>query len=131
MLGTRLQFGNVRGEDRFYIPVKARKRYNQQQKQSRKAKNDVSDSPKVAVSGNRSDKDTQNSLAKPSSDPSLSPSSNLDRFLESTTPSVPAQYFSKVDLYALFTSLFVWMLFNFVNIKNTDFVIDLFKSVKM
>lgn len=98
MLGTRLQFGNVRGEDRFYIPVKARKRYNQQQqKQARKAKNDVSDSPKVAVSENRSDKDTQNSLAKPSSDPSLSPSSNLDRFLESTTPSVPAQYFSKVE----------------------------------
>lgn len=103
MLGTRLQFGNVRGEDRFYIPVKARKRYNQQQKQPRKAKNDVSDSPKVAVSENRSDKDTQNSLAKPSSDPPLSPSSNLDRFLESTTPSVPAQYFSKTTMRGLRT----------------------------
>ncbi|KAI5338410.1 hypothetical protein L3X38_017681 [Prunus dulcis] len=89
------------GEDRFYIPVKARKRYNNQQKQARKAKNDANENPKelpkskVVVSEKRSPKEPPNTLANPSSESSLKPSSNLDRLLESTTPSVPAQYFSK------------------------------------
>ncbi|KAH9722853.1 T15D22.8 [Citrus sinensis] len=33
MLPTNLQFGRVRGEDRFYVPVKARKNQNQKQQQ--------------------------------------------------------------------------------------------------
>ncbi|BBH04123.1 Protein of unknown function D [Prunus dulcis] len=45
-LSNQAEFGNVRGEDRFYIPVKARKRYNNQQKQARKAKNDANENPK-------------------------------------------------------------------------------------
>lgn len=108
MLGSGLQFGNVRGEDRFYIPVKARKRYNNQQKQARKAKNDANENPKelpkskVVVSEKRSPKEPPNTLAKPSSESSVKPSSNLDRLLESTTPSVPAQYFSKVDHIFMF-----------------------------
>ena len=75
MLGTGLQFGAVRGDDRFYIPAKARKNQKQNQNQNqekqaqRKGKSESTDSE---------------------------PSSNLERFLDSTTPSVPAQYFSKV-----------------------------------
>ncbi|KAM1340682.1 hypothetical protein ACFX2H_039041 [Malus domestica] len=89
MLGSGLQFGNVRGEDRFYIPVKARKRYNNQHKQSRRAsKNDPNESPR----------EHQNSSEKPSFERSVTPTSNLDRLLEFTTPSVPAQYFSKTTM---------------------------------
>ncbi|KAI5323174.1 hypothetical protein L3X38_032246 [Prunus dulcis] len=71
------------GEDRFYIPVKARKRYNNQQKQARKAKNDANENPKelpkskVVVSEKRSPKEPPNTLAKPSSESSLKPSSNV------------------------------------------------------
>ncbi|XP_050377421.1 uncharacterized protein LOC126794697 isoform X2 [Argentina anserina] len=95
MLGTRLQFGNVRGEDRFYIAGKGRRRNNQQQKQARKAKNDANQSPKESKVAVFENKETHGALTKPCSDPTLTPRSNLDRFLESTTPSVPAQYFSE------------------------------------
>lgn len=111
MLGTALQFSGVRGEDRFYIPVKARKNQNQR-KQSHRAKNnepenaDLASKNKVDVSENsnnnsniksKSDSNLNQSL-KPTLSPSVESVSNIDRFLESTTPSVPAQYFSKVDL---------------------------------
>ncbi|PRQ16608.1 hypothetical protein RchiOBHm_Chr7g0186041 [Rosa chinensis] len=98
MLSTRLQSGNVSGEGRFHIAGKARKRCNQQQKQARKAKNDANQSPKESKVVVSEIKETQNSLAKPCSDPTSTPRSNLDRFLESTTPSVPAQYFSKTTM---------------------------------
>lgn len=100
MLGTNLQFGRVRGEDRFYIPVKARKNQNQKQKQRTAAKSDVKESA--------SPKNTKDSVVKPSissdvtvsvPEPSVVSVSNLDRFLKFTTPSVPAQYLSKVDFY--------------------------------
>ncbi|XP_014509179.1 uncharacterized protein LOC106768508 isoform X1 [Vigna radiata var. radiata] len=103
MLGTALQFGGVRGEDRFYIPVKARKNQNQR-KQGQRAKNgelenaDLTSKIKLDVSENRN----SNSDLKQSLNPTLSPSvesvSNIDRFLDSTMPLVPAQYFSKTTM---------------------------------
>lgn len=103
MLGTALQFGGVRGEDRFYIPVKARKSQNQR-KQVQRAKNgeiasaDSTPKSKLVDSENNNSNESLCSLSKPSSCPSLESPSNIDRFLESTTPLVPARYFSKVDL---------------------------------
>ncbi|KAG5015211.1 hypothetical protein JHK82_020898 [Glycine max] len=111
MLGTALQFSGVRGEDRFYIPVKARKNQNQR-KQSHRAKNnepenaDLASKNKVDVSENsnnnsniksKSDSNLNQSL-KPTLSPSVEAVSNIDRFLEFTTPSVPAQYFSKTTM---------------------------------
>ncbi|KAF3438590.1 hypothetical protein FNV43_RR21353 [Rhamnella rubrinervis] len=98
MLGAGLQFGTVRGEERFYIPVKARKNYNQQ-KQARRTKNDKNESPdtnsKMVASENRNPKEASNSNKKQFLEPSITSAGNLDRFLESTTPLVPAQYLSK------------------------------------
>ncbi|MBA0616655.1 hypothetical protein Godav_026157, partial [Gossypium davidsonii] len=115
MLGAGLQFGKVRGEDRFYIPVKARRNQNQKQQQKPKQEavkedNEKSNSKSSAsltkskdlASGNNNNKNinpkkTLASSTIPSSEESRVSRSNLERFLESTTPSVPAQYFSKVD----------------------------------
>ncbi|GAU51629.1 hypothetical protein TSUD_140400 [Trifolium subterraneum] len=83
MLGTSLQFGGVHGDDQFYIPVKARK--NQNQNQRKKIQRDKSED---SVSKNQL-VDSEN---KNFNEDSVS---NIDRFLESTTPLVPAQYFSK------------------------------------
>ena len=80
MLGTGLRFGALRGEDRFYIPVKARKNQREQKQGRRGNKGDDSET-----------KDPSNSLP-------ITAATNLDRFLDSTKPLVPAQYFSKVDL---------------------------------
>ncbi|KAK7314590.1 hypothetical protein VNO77_33116 [Canavalia gladiata] len=103
MLGTALQFGGVRGEDRFYIPVKARKNQNPR-KQAQKDKsgetesaNSVSKS-QLVVSENGNPNESSYSLNKPSSSPSLKSASNIDRFLKSTTPLVPAQFFSKTTM---------------------------------
>ncbi|KAH1250572.1 hypothetical protein GmHk_05G013694 [Glycine max] len=105
MLGTALQFGGVRGDDRFYIPVKTRKSQNQR-KQSHRAKNnepentDLASKSKIDVSeDNNSNSDSNlNQSLKPTLSPSVESVSNIDRFLESTTPSVPAQYFSKTTM---------------------------------
>lgn len=117
MLGTASQFGQVRGEDRFYIPVKARRNQNhrqrqQQQKQEQQPNKtnkseDKGNSPssKIKVFGtdNRNNTKENSSITSvPASEPPLLSHSNLDRFLESTTPSVPAQYLSKVDFCCLF-----------------------------
>lgn len=97
MLGTGLQFGTVRGEDRFYIHVKARKSNQNQQKQARRAmKSDKSESPDSSTKTQVMDSSEDRNSTQPS-EPSITPSSNLERLLESTTPFVPAQYFSKVD----------------------------------
>ncbi|PON38952.1 hypothetical protein PanWU01x14_308670 [Parasponia andersonii] len=95
MLGTGLQCGTVRGEDRFYIPVKARKNHNQQ-KQARRAKSDKSGSPDSSTMSKVMDSDSK-SFNEPS-EPSITPSNNLERFLESTVPFIPAQYFSKTTM---------------------------------
>ncbi|XP_058091436.1 uncharacterized protein LOC131237594 [Magnolia sinica] len=84
MLGTGLQF--ARGDDRFYNPAKARRNNRTQQLQRSKGKTVISDNPEPQT--------------RPVSEdlPTRAPSSNLDRFLESTTPSVPAQYLSKTRM---------------------------------
>lgn len=93
MFGTALQFGGIKGEDRFYIPVKARKNYNQQKPSRRPVKSDETESPS-------SDMKTKvvASTTKPSKPLTPQHKSNLERFLDATTPSVPAQYFSKVGV---------------------------------
>ncbi|XP_030455491.1 uncharacterized protein LOC115676669 [Syzygium oleosum] len=100
MLGTGLQFRRVRGEDRFYVPVKARKNQNQMQRQSAvRSKNDESESPdskrKPFASENGDSTEAANAVDKSS----VVSRSNLDRFLDSTTPSVEAHYLSKVYKY--------------------------------
>ncbi|XP_030537078.1 uncharacterized protein LOC115745645 [Rhodamnia argentea] len=103
MLRTGLPFGRVRGEDRFYVPVKARKNQNQMQRQSAvwsrndesESRNDDSESPdskrKPLASENGDSVEAANAVDKSS----VVSRSNLDRFLDSTTPSVQAQYFPK------------------------------------
>ncbi|XP_038726376.1 uncharacterized protein LOC120017275 [Tripterygium wilfordii] len=115
MSGAGLQLGRARGEDRFYIPVKARRNRGHQKQQKQLEEN----------KGNgraRSDKRERSSLKSKVAEDSVPPSvvsrSNLDRFLESTTPTVPAQYFSKttmrgwrtcdVEFQAYFTLADLW-----------------------
>lgn len=111
MLRTSLQLGLVHGEDQFYIPVKARKNQNQRRQQHQKAKSDATENTafsaksKTATSEERNPQASSNSIAKPFSEPSPAPS-NLDRFLKSTTPWVPALYFSKVQIICIFLCLF-------------------------
>lgn len=100
MLGTNLQFGRVRGEDRFYIPVKARKNQNQRQQQQQKA---------GAKKDEKESKSTKSDALKPS-EQSVVPISNLDRFLKSTRPSVQAQYFSKVDSFIIFFFTYLYLI---------------------
>lgn len=112
MLGTYLQFDHVRGVDRFYMPVKARKNQNRKQKQETVEKVDEKEilSPKYtkdsAVKRSISS-DVSVSVSVPES--SVVSVSNLDRFLKFTTPRVPAQYLSKVgfDFFKLLIVLFI------------------------
>jgi hypothetical protein len=100
MLGTALQFGGVRGDDRFYIPVKARKNQNQR-KQAQKIKNgeeEIVDS--ISENNNNNNQSLYSTTV-----PSVESVSNIDRFLDSTKLLVPAQYFSKVYLNSSFLCL--------------------------
>ncbi|OIW11941.1 hypothetical protein TanjilG_02148 [Lupinus angustifolius] len=106
MLGTTLQFGGVHGDEQFYIPVKGMKNQNQRKQAQRKQNDETefADSPsktKLVASENNNNNPNE-SLKKPSSG-NLEPSSNTERFLESTTPIVPAQYFSKTTMRGLKT----------------------------
>ena len=89
MLGTTLQFGGIKGEDRFYVPVRARKNYNQQKPSRNPTKTDETESLSSKVVG---------CTTKPCEELTPQSKSNLERFLEATRPSVPAQYFSKVNV---------------------------------
>lgn len=104
MLGAGLQFGRSRGgEDRFYNPAKAR-RNRQNQENLRRAQSDVTPAQSTSVSGME---EPENRIVKPSTPvaleppvmaaaaPASSPLCNLERFLESVTPSIPAQHPSK------------------------------------
>ena len=112
MLGTGLQFGRGRGEDRFYNSAKARRAHqNQRAEQLRRAQSDVTPSSSSSSAKenlfqrepeNRVDRvglvETQKPFAMPALVPVVWPLSNLERFLQSITPSVPAQYPSKVSV---------------------------------
>lgn len=118
MLGTGLQFGRARGEDRFYNPVKARRSMNNNNSMEsdglRRAHSDVTpasrSSPlvreKSVDSVNREPENRVGSeepkkpIAVPSSKPVMKRLSNLERFLQAITPSVPAQHLSKVGLFS-------------------------------
>lgn len=98
MLGAGLQFGRKRGEDRFYNPAKARstRRGQLNQDHLRRALSDVTASQsKAAVNLKEQDIVKEVEVEVPL-EPVVSPLCNLERFLESVIPSVPAQYPSKV-----------------------------------
>ncbi|KAH6802086.1 hypothetical protein C2S51_033532 [Perilla frutescens var. frutescens] len=95
MLGPGLQFNRSRnGEDRFYSAARARL----SQDYLRRAQSDVTPSR----SRSRPDEplpeksNPETPASPPVSEPS--PLCNLERFLESVTPSLPAQYLSKMKV---------------------------------
>ncbi|RVW20466.1 hypothetical protein CK203_110137 [Vitis vinifera] len=95
MLGAGLHSGRSRGDDRSYNPVKARK-INQEQ--IRRAQSDISGvlkEEKLVTWTSKGSDESRKPNAAPGDEPMLSKSSNLERFLESVIPTVPAQYLSK------------------------------------
>jgi len=126
MLGTALQFGGVRGDDRFYIPVKARKNQNQRKPAQREKGGESEGADSVSereltASENGNPDESSYLLSKPSSCSSVEPANNIDRFLESTTPLVPAQYFAKVDLILSIMHLFLYAIMQLSNLLNDGF----------
>ncbi|KAK7274253.1 hypothetical protein RIF29_15336 [Crotalaria pallida] len=130
MLGTGLNIGGgrSRGEDRFYNPVQARRSMQSMENDRiRRAHSDVTASRRsvrensvesLRNGGNELDKEKEkeenNSLVvrtdepkKPAAVPSTEPEarrlSNMERFLQAITPSVPAQYLSKTAMRGLRT----------------------------
>lgn len=107
MLGAGLQFG--RGDDRFYNPTKARRVHQGRQKdQLRRAQSDVSAGQSLVVKQSAVSsviresecgdgcEELPKSIATSGFEPVVSSLSNLERFLQSIAPSVPAQYLAKV-----------------------------------
>ncbi|XP_068326260.1 uncharacterized protein [Pyrus communis] len=112
MLSTGLQFTRGRGEDRFYNPARARRAHqNQKAEQLRRPQSDVTPSPSPSLKGNpnREPENRTGSdeppkpVAVPAFEPVVEPLSNLERFLQSISPSVPAQYLSKRTMRGLST----------------------------
>ncbi|KAK2405265.1 hypothetical protein P8452_10791 [Trifolium repens] len=110
MLGTGINFSRGRGEDRFYNPPQARRLlHTAENDRIRRAHSDVTpsrSSPAVvrdksvdSVEKKRENRvgseETKKVVAVPSCEPEVKRLSNLERFLESITPSVPAQHLSK------------------------------------
>ncbi|XP_058087431.1 uncharacterized protein LOC131234509 [Magnolia sinica] len=91
MAGAGLLFGH--NEDPFYNPMKSRWNYQSHQLHRSNGKNVI---PVDSSLESRAESDEQPSTER-------APSSNLDRFLESTTPSVPAQYLSKTRMRGWWT----------------------------
>ncbi|XP_022939104.1 uncharacterized protein LOC111445107 [Cucurbita moschata] len=111
MLGAGLQFGRGCGDDRFYNPTKARRAHQgRQNDQLRRAQSDVSASqspvlkPTTVSSVIRETEygdgceELPISIAMSAFEPVVSSLSNLERFLQSIVPSVPAQYPSKTTM---------------------------------
>lgn len=111
MLGAGLQFARGCGDDRFYNPTKARRAHQgRQNDELRRAQSDFSAGQSPAVkpstvsavireSENGSgceEQELPKSIPVSAFEPVVSSLSNLERFLQSITPSVPAQYLSKV-----------------------------------
>ncbi|KAK7280436.1 hypothetical protein RJT34_25500 [Clitoria ternatea] len=106
MLGTGLNFGRARGEDRFYSPAKARRSFHTLENDKlRRVHSDVTPgrsslrdkSVNNTEPENRvgSDESKKVVAAVPSCEPVANRFSNLERFLQAITPSVPAQHLSK------------------------------------
>ncbi|KAL3336792.1 hypothetical protein AABB24_029453 [Solanum stoloniferum] len=106
MMGSGLQFNrSFNGEDRFYSAAKARRNVNRSfngEDNLRRAKSDVAVSnfpakTKMKVAAvDESTKELPVAAAVPTSE--VLPLCNLQRFLKSVTPSVPAQYLSKTTI---------------------------------
>lgn len=106
MMGSGLQFNrSFNGEDRFYSAAKARRNVNRSfngEDNLRRAKSDVAVSnfptkTKMKVAAvDESTKELPVAAAVPASE--VLPLCNLQRFLKSVTPSVPAQYLSKTTI---------------------------------
>ncbi|BAT93802.1 hypothetical protein LR48_Vigan02g244300 [Vigna angularis] len=101
MLGTGLNFGRALGEDRFYSPAKARRPFHTMENDKlRRAHSDVTGRDKSVDLGNRvpenrvgsDEEEAKKSGAVPSCEPVVTRLSNLERFLQAITPSVPVQY---------------------------------------
>ncbi|XP_022138198.1 uncharacterized protein LOC111009428 isoform X2 [Momordica charantia] len=103
-----VSIARIRGENRFYHPPAMRRRLQQQQQQQQKQNALDSNSKEVASStridelDKRTEFDECRSWSTRSdcsvSDRTLADSTNLDRFLEHTTPLVPAQCIPKTSL---------------------------------
>ncbi|CAN6469960.1 unnamed protein product [Victoria cruziana] len=104
MAGAGLQFGRGQGEDRLCNPLRVRR--NQQLQRALKSAGITIADPKPAAAPrqnrepeNRATQEECSKSSVPSPSPQLRPPcGNLERFLESTTPSVPAQYLSKTRM---------------------------------
>ena len=111
MLGTGLNFGRARGEDRFHAPAKPRRSFHGgvENDRLRRAHSDVTASRSSSVRDksvesvgsrepeNRVGSEEAKGVAVPSCEAAAKPLSNLERFLRAITPSVPAQDPSKVN----------------------------------
>ncbi|KAK7308251.1 hypothetical protein VNO77_41853 [Canavalia gladiata] len=98
MFGTGLHLGRGRGQDRFNNPVQARRSmHSVENDKLRRAHSDVTASRSgVSEPENRTGShEPEKSVAVPSCEPASKRFSNLERFLQAITPSVPAQYLSK------------------------------------
>ncbi|GAB4828868.1 hypothetical protein Ancab_018528 [Ancistrocladus abbreviatus] len=107
MLGAGSRFNRSRGgEDRFYNPAKIRRHYQNQKGQNelQRAHSDIivgQCKENFVVSGTREPENRAEETPKPlallASEP-VPALSNVERFLESITPSVSAQYLSKTTM---------------------------------
>ncbi|CAJ1977488.1 unnamed protein product [Sphenostylis stenocarpa] len=104
MLGTGLNFGPARGEDRFYSPAKVRRSFHTMENDKlRRAHSDVTGRDKSVDFGSRvpenrvgsEEEEAKKGGAVPSCELIVNRLSNLERFLQAITPSVPAQYHPK------------------------------------
>lgn len=100
MLGTGLNFGRARGEDRFYSPAKARRSFQTMENDKlRRAHSDVTSTAKSdlanRVENRLASEEVKKGGAVPSYEPVGNRLSNLERFLHAITPSVSAQHLPK------------------------------------
>lgn len=111
MSGAGVQLGHSRGDDRSYNPAKARR---SNQEQIRRAQSDISGVPIKEISGiwtNKGSNESRKANVTPGDKQVSSMSSNLERFLESVIPTVPAQYLSKVGFDFRAT---LWLIIKFL-----------------
>lgn len=118
-----MNFSRGRGEDRFYNPPQARRLlHTAENERIRRAHSDVTPSRSVvrekSVDSVEKEKKRENNrvgseetkkvVAVPACETEVKRLSNLERFLQSVTPSVHAQHLSKVVLFFYFSYWSLW-----------------------
>ncbi|XP_057529213.1 uncharacterized protein LOC130807858 isoform X1 [Amaranthus tricolor] len=120
MLGAGLQFNQNPSDDRFYIPVKSRRNFHNNQKnyQLQRTQSDIINGGVSAginyrdnhvVSGSRETEHRNEETVEPAAlldfedEEEEDSSSNIERFLEAITPSVNCHYLSKTTMRGLST----------------------------